>query len=829
MATSPDRILVIGGWGASTASGSGTPLASCEVIDLQTRFIVNGPALNTPRAEFIALQAPDSSIIVIGGIAAAPDVVTGSIERYDPVGNRWTEIGQLQEARSGFHAAFVDNSTIVIAGGKSGRSDYLNSVELFDVGTGQSRLLDDDLVNDLNGGVIVHPAGGAPLLIGGRTGGAGSLRDGTFFRFAGETWTGVANFWPDGRGAFQPVALTLWSGAAVVSGGSVSELNVEFRKDAILINAAESPTSLPDMSSERILHTMVQLTPEQFLVCGGRNEAGATLGSTDVYTLVGNVWTRSDGPLLATPRRFGVAVSMPQHDAGGAFANGRALIIGGFRGQSNVSSIEIIEETPTVTGPVIYNIVENCTTLTFCVTDPADQIVLVQNRDSGNINLETDQIISTKITVSLSLIETREPNSFDVHIENSRRDSINFRGLINFDINPQPQIVADRPGICIGEELELRVDGLFESYEWNTGETGSSILVSPLVNTLYTVKLVDAQGCTSVTDPFNVLVFNPPTKPNLKRDIASFTLCEGSGDSLRLSVDPVYDSYTWFVDGAPVSSDPFLVVKTTASAYVQVCSGPGCCVNSDTVFVRITGDLYEFPTLSAGRHILDCGAATTALYCEEIPVVNISGFQIGLDRQTVRAFGNTQFSLPLGQFDTDALKLVDPGDTAWVTVCYAPRRLGFSKVDMLVSGNCDVVAFEVVCNGIAVRRFDGLSGCNVAVSAITTGFSLPPVGEAIISPNPVRKLTEFDIDVSAAMLGAIVPDALLSDALGRPALRIPPRRLLVELPENFESDATLLPHRRIANYSADLGALPPGMYYLTVPGLGNAFLVAVEH
>ncbi len=837
MAISSERILVIGGWGASTASSSGIPLSSCELIDLQGRTIQSAPSLNTARAEFIALQAPDSSIIVIGGITVSPYVVTGSVERYDRTNNSWTEIGQLQEPRYGVHAAFVDGSTIVIAGGKNGLSDYLNSVEIFDLETGQSRLLDNDLLNNLNGGVMVHPDDGVPLLIGGRTGGAGSLRDGRFYRFAGETWSPVANFWSDGQGAYQPAALTLWSGEAVVSGGSTSELgDIVFRNDVILIDKAESPASLPALPVERILHTMVQFTPQQFLITGGRDEAGVTLGSTDIYTKSGNDWTHGSGPQLGTPRRFGVGVSMPQRDANGAFVNGRALIIGGFRNQSNVASVEIIEETPTVTGPVIFNIVKNCTSLTFCVTDPADLIVLVENQRTGNINLGTDQIISTKITVSLSLIETREPNSFDVHIENSQGEFIDFSGTIDFSIDPLPQIVADAGGICAGDELELRVDGIFESYLWSTGETSSSITVSPPVSSVFTVELIDSNGCTAVTEPFALSVSEPPLPPNLKRDVSSFTLCEGQNDSLTLAVDPIYDSYTWFVDEQPVSNESSIVVKTMSSVYVVVSNSPGCFVSSDTVFVRVQNDIWAFPSLQDNQHFLDCAAATTALYCEEIPVVNISDFPVEINRWTLRAYNNPEFSFPLGQFDTDELKQVAPGATAFLTICYAPINLRPSSVDILVSDNdnCEIGDFQVVCSGIQVREFSGLSDCNVPVTATSGGgkpigdFKLPPIGEAIISPNPVRRLAEFDIDVGKVMAGSHVPDALVTDPLGRSVLRVPPRRLIVDFSESAQNDATPLPHRRIANYSADLGSLPPGMYYLTVPGLGKAFLLAVE-
>jgi len=54
-----------------------------------------------------------------------------------------------------------------------------------------------------------------------------------------------------------------------------------------------------------------------------------------------------------------------------------------------------------------------------------------------------------------------------------------------------PQLtINNSPSICRGQSAQLIVAG-FNSYYWSTGDTASSINVSPVVTTIYSVTSVE--------------------------------------------------------------------------------------------------------------------------------------------------------------------------------------------------------------------------------------------------------------------------------------------------------------------------------------------------
>nr|WP_262924051.1 SdrD B-like domain-containing protein [Spirosoma liriopis] len=67
---------------------------------------------------------------------------------------------------------------------------------------------------------------------------------------------------------------------------------------------------------------------------------------------------------------------------------------------------------------------------------------------------------------------------------------------INVTSTPTPTVVCSTDSICVGETVTLTVQNCTGTPRWNTGETTSSIVVSPPVTTGYTVQCSDA-NCTS--------------------------------------------------------------------------------------------------------------------------------------------------------------------------------------------------------------------------------------------------------------------------------------------------------------------------------------------
>ena len=69
---------------------------------------------------------------------------------------------------------------------------------------------------------------------------------------------------------------------------------------------------------------------------------------------------------------------------------------------------------------------------------------------------------------------------------------------ISVTVNPLPTVtaVSERSIICLQESVELTAGGAV-SYLWNTSSTSPSLMVSPSVNTNYTVTGTDANGCVN--------------------------------------------------------------------------------------------------------------------------------------------------------------------------------------------------------------------------------------------------------------------------------------------------------------------------------------------
>src|SRR5690606_14674101 len=88
--------------------------------------------------------------------------------------------------------------------------------------------------------------------------------------------------------------------------------------------------------------------------------------------------------------------------------------------------------------------------------------------------------------------------------------------------------------ICYGDSTTLTASGGID-YLWNTGETTSSITVSPLATTTYEVLVTDANGCEN-TATVTVTV-NPLPLAAAGEDVV---ICYGDSTTLTASGGVAY-------------------------------------------------------------------------------------------------------------------------------------------------------------------------------------------------------------------------------------------------------------------------------------------------
>ena len=180
-----------------------------------------------------------------------------------------------------------------------------------------------------------------------------------------------------------------------------------------------------------------------------------------------------------------------------------------------------------------------------------------------------------------------------VNCSNSAQATIN--------IIPMPELVisASPPAICVGESTRIRASGA-DSYEWNTGDSTSQIIVAPENTTSYTVTGF-VQNC-DVSKSITIEVY--PT-PDVILTVSQTHILQG--DIIDLQAEGAIE-YQWYGDNsisclncdiitaAPNSSNEICVVgfnsncTDTACAYIEV---EPCEIFIPNAFTPIKNDLND--------------------------------------------------------------------------------------------------------------------------------------------------------------------------------------------------------------------------------------------
>ena len=168
---------------------------------------------------------------------------------------------------------------------------------------------------------------------------------------------------------------------------------------------------------------------------------------------------------------------------------------------------------------------------------------------------------------------------------------------VTVTVLPNPQaVITGNTTICAGQSTTLTVGpGTGATYQWNTTNTTSSIVVSPLVSTVYCVTCTAQNGCTS-TACINVIVLPKPQAAisgNLSICLGQSTVLTATGGG----------TYLWSVGGATtaaVTVTPTIVAHT----YTVTVTGTNGCTATATVNVVINpapGVLLTGQTICAGQ------------------------------------------------------------------------------------------------------------------------------------------------------------------------------------------------------------------------------------
>jgi gliding motility-associated-like protein len=188
-------------------------------------------------------------------------------------------------------------------------------------------------------------------------------------------------------------------------------------------------------------------------------------------------------------------------------------------------------------------------------------------------------------------------------------------------VNPGSTLSVNSATICAGQSATLTGNAAVAggNYSWSNGETTSSIIVSPLSTTTYTLNYsiggcpVSASGTVSINQSVSV-------------NVNSVTICNGQSATLIASPNVVGGSYLWSNAGettssislSPVTSGTYSVsynlngCLASGNGSIIVNPLPTITVNDATVCAGQAATLTANPSIAGGTYLWSPGNQTIA-------------------------------------------------------------------------------------------------------------------------------------------------------------------------------------------------------------------------
>ncbi|MFN4255954.1 MAG: hypothetical protein ACK4Q5_13195 [Saprospiraceae bacterium] len=172
--------------------------------------------------------------------------------------------------------------------------------------------------------------------------------------------------------------------------------------------------------------------------------------------------------------------------------------------------------------------------------------------------------------------------------------------LVDADIPPAPFVnITGITSICEGENSILDATPGFDTYDWSTGETSTSISVD--ASGTYFVTVTDGFGCTATAS--ESLDVNPAPEPQ----ITGPTQICASGTAIFSATGGTFVTYAW----SSGSQTPTITVANAGTYRLTVTDAAGC-TGTDAVTLTIGNSLdiqiAEQPYQCNGQITLDAGA-----------------------------------------------------------------------------------------------------------------------------------------------------------------------------------------------------------------------------
>ncbi len=176
-----------------------------------------------------------------------------------------------------------------------------------------------------------------------------------------------------------------------------------------------------------------------------------------------------------------------------------------------------------------------------------------------------------------------------------------YTNTVNVLTTPTVTVSASDSVYCLGGGSALYASGA-NTYSWNTGQTATSIFVSPSVTTTYSVTGTGSSGCTNKKSITITVIQSSP--PSVGITPSATAMCEGGNITLSASGAT---AYAWSPGGQTATT--IVVSPSSTSSYSLTGTNAGGCKGSTSVLLTVN----PAPSVSAtaASYTICSGTSTT--------------------------------------------------------------------------------------------------------------------------------------------------------------------------------------------------------------------------